>query len=747
VEAEDPSSELKRIEAQIDAASQFDDLKPIFYRLNALIQAYPGDFDVQFTGNELKQRIMFRGAVLKQKPAPAPSPPTAGKSQMSLSPPTRPQRSFARQAALVVGLLVVLAAGVFVLYRIEKGKKTRAVEVSIATTPPGASVKVTEKPARGGNGKESACTSDCKLALTPGTYGVSASLDGYEPAASDINVAAGQRPAVRLALKPQPPSVRLLTDLERGTVALDDRAPVDLVEGQWVFDNVPPGAHTVKVIGANHTASFRFETAPARMPAVTGVEAKDMTAVLVASLANHARVTTNAGPWKLTVNGQPQADASPAGTDLSGFQSGVNEIVIRQGQDERNMSESFGPAPLLTAFLKTGGSTGTLVVATGHEDVRVFLNGKEYRRRTERGELRIQTLGKVEVRVAKSGFQDEPPRTVEVKKGAEVRVQFALMPQPQFGSLQIRGGIAATEVVLDQRNAGSVGPDGTFHLDSVAPGDHTVELRREQYVPKRIPLSFKAGQTLVLGSAEAGLTPSQATIRFTRNPPTAVITYRRADETEPHEVRAAEIQVVPGNYTITATAPGFMEATAPIQLAPGESRDLNVVLVREQPKAPMPMVRGMDGFEDPQSWKQDGETWSHTGGGFVAYKLTPSGTFTFTVSLRGRGGQIRWCVQYLDSKNYLLYELDRKNFWAGVVERGKRLERVKQAHNLGNQKSFAIQVEIFADRAIQKVRVGSDWRVLDTFAEPDRAFTNGKFGFLLPGNDEIAIADFKFVQR
>jgi hypothetical protein len=37
--------------------------------------------------------------------------------------------------------------------------------------------------------------------------------------------------------------------------------------------------------------------------------------------------------------------------------------------------------------------------------------------------------------------------------------------------------------------------------------------------------------------------------------------------------------------------------------------------------------------------------------------------------------------------------------------------------------------------------------VLDTFVEEDRDFTQGKFGFLIQGNDEIAISDFKFMPK
>ena len=113
-----------------------------------------------------------------------------------------------------------------------------------------------------------------------------------------------------------------------------------------------------------------------------------------------------------------------------------------------------------------------------------------------------------------------------------------------------------------------------------------------------------------------------------------------------------------------------------------------------------------------------------------------------------RAGAIRWCLQYLDPKNYLLFEIDRKNFRAWVVKDGQRLERVpKTPHNLGNQKTFTIQIDVTADRLLQKVRGGEDWKGLDSFSEPGRDFTQGKFGFLIQGNDEIAISDFKFQPR
>jgi tRNA U34 2-thiouridine synthase MnmA/TrmU len=132
--------------------------------------------------------------------------------------------------------------------------------------------------------------------------------------------------------------------------------------------------------------------------------------------------------------------------------------------------------------------------------------------------------------------------------------------------------------------------------------------------------------------------------------------------------------------------------------------------------------------------------------------MAPKGVLTFTVELlKGGGifrpGQIRWCVQRVDSRNYVLFEMDRKNFWAGVVENGRRFERIKSPHGLDKQKAFTVQVEIASGEVVTKVRVGDEWRVIDTFSEPARDFTEGKFGFLIQGNDEVAISDFRFTPR
>ena len=71
-----PQEELKRLDEQIESATELAALKPIFYRLNEIVRGFPDDFDVQLTGDEVKQRLIAHGTLLKQQEtSPPPSAP------------------------------------------------------------------------------------------------------------------------------------------------------------------------------------------------------------------------------------------------------------------------------------------------------------------------------------------------------------------------------------------------------------------------------------------------------------------------------------------------------------------------------------------------------------------------------------------------------------------------------------------------------------------------------------------------
>jgi hypothetical protein len=231
----------------------------------------------------------------------------------------------------------------------------------------------------------------------------------------------------------------------------------------------------------------------------------------------------------------------------------------------------------------------------------------------------------------------------------------------------------------------------------VAPGDHVIGLRRERFAPKQFSRSFAAGQTVTIGGSDVAL--------------------------------------------VAERAPAPLPAPAP------ETRPEPVA-----PKAAPPKVASMDGFESQEGWtKQDNGIWRRRGGGFVPYKASPAtGTFTFAVYLvRGgnvfRGGRVRWFMDYTDPKNYIVSELDENNLTIREVVNGKSTEHARVKHNVeSKEKAWAIEIEISPDSLIQRIQKDQQWVTLDTWNKSDRNFADGKFGFLVQGNDEIGVSDFKF---
>ena len=718
--------EIKALGQDIDLALDLADLEPIRYRLEQVAGEHPDDSGVQKAVEETKRLLLSRVARLtpsttrrvasdfptESLPIPG-GPPTIDLSQTTIpdasfiptlpaTPVAEPRPPMEWQRALWMGVGVGIVLSLILIVVLVNVARKRNVSLSdltatdvavqIATTPPGASIRV--------NGEEK-CTSNCQLTLLPGAYQITAFLDGYEPAASGVSLVLGTPQTLNLTLEARPLTVRVLSDLVQGKVTFDQQPPADLQDGQYVFEKVAAGSHTISVTGPNAEASFSFDLASAKMPAVSGtVTARNMLAMLVSSFAGHARLVTSSGPWKLAVNGQAEENAGPAGVDLKNFQAGLNEMAISQGaanaSDQRSVKEDFGPGPTLTAFLKTDRNVGTLIVSTGENNARVFVNNKEYPRRTQDGQLRIQTVGQVEIRVSKNGFENAPAQTTEVKKGGEVRLEFKMKPVAQVGSLQIEGATPGAQVLIDQRAVGTVADDGSFQSPAVAPGDHVIGLRHDKFAPKQFSRTFAAGQTVTLSGSDTALVAERAPA-----PPPAA----PAPEPRPEPV-------------VSKAAP--------------------------RPSA-------MDGFESMEGWmQQDNGVWRRRGGGFLTYKPPSAGLFTFAVYLvRGgsvfRGGRVRWIMDYKDPKNYVVSELDENNLTIRDVVNGKSSDHAKLKHNVDSKlKAWAIEIEISPDRLIQRIQKEKDWITLDTWTDADHKFADGKFGFLVQGNDEIGVSDFKF---
>lgn len=776
-----PLDELKQLDAKLAGATDVASLKPLYDRLGELAREYTSDFDLQLAVADSRQRVIEKGLALKRgrtsaervEPVAAAAQPGGGWSParakvVEIPPALAPEPSLTRigstskpldkRRTLLIGAGLGLAAWLIIFVVLIQIARTRniapaspppaasstkaaagTVPVDVSTSPPGASIRI--------NGEEK-CKSNCRLNLAPGNYQVTAVLDGFDPGASGVTVVPGGPINVSLSLVSQTATVRLFTDLEGGKVYLDGQPPGDLQDGQLVLERVPVGKHSVRVVGKSGEVSFAFIAESGKQPVITApVAATNMLAVLVTSLVNQAKVLSSSPrPVSVALNGQSAGMAGPDGLELKDVPAGDQTLTVGEGAAQRKLVLSLGPMPVITAFLKSDITTGTLVVSTGEDDVTVFLNGKEYRRKTKRGEVRIQTVGEVAVRVLKSGFQPVADETVEVKKGEEARVAFHLKPMPKVAAMQIHGAAAGTQIMIDDRPAGRIGGDGSLSFSNLPPGEHSIEARRDGFVPKRIVRTLKAGDTLRLQGTDLALAVATGSLRLALNPADATVTYRRTDEPVTHTARDSTLRLEPGNYIFTAVAPGHVERTERATVAAGETHTLDIVLAREtrlsEIAKPKPRAAASVNWS---GWSKENGEYVRKGGNRVVVQSGPlSGTITFTAHLRKsgglfHGGKLRWFIE--DGGSVSQFEVDKKKFQAKGPDGSRAREHARDRAE-EDDRTYTVQIEVAGDRIVHRLKVGDSWTTVDSLQIKGGA--DRKFGFVIPGNDEIAISNLRF---
>jgi len=104
-------------------------------------------------------------------------------------------------------------------------------------------------------------------------------------------------------------------------------------------------------------------------------------------------------------------------------------------------------------------------------------------------------------------------------------------------------------------------------------------------------------------------------------------------------------------------------------------------------------------------------------------------------------------VKIDDSKNYVLFQIDKKSLYRAQVVNGKETQLKKIPLPTQKETAHTIQMEVANGSIVNRLRVGSNWIVLDTWEDPSRAFGSGKFGFYIPGSDEMALSNFSFTPK
>jgi tetratricopeptide (TPR) repeat protein/tRNA A-37 threonylcarbamoyl transferase component Bud32 len=555
------------------------------------------------------------------------------------------------------------------------------------------------------------------------------------PVAQTLEVA----PAVAAPVTPPPeqalPVVKLFSDAGTGRVTFDDRPPAEFQDGQWILDKIPSGEHKLKFEGPRGEEFFTFSSDAGTAPIVKGpIICKGMLAVVVSAMADHLHVYSSDSTARVSLDGQAPLDVPQDGLDLPSISAGAHELAVTRGGDQYKLDIDAGAAPTLNAFLESGQNVGTLVVVTGQDKARVFLNGKLQQQPTQDGQLRIPNLELKEylVRVSKSGFQDLPGQKIRIRKGEQIKLIFNLQPIPRLASLTVQGGVPGTTVLIDQTPVGTVQPDGTLTVATVSPGDHLVELRKDRFKPKQIKKHFVVGAAVSMGAADVTLDAAPGELRITFTPADAQVTLARAGEAPTKVSSGGALSLPAGSYALTVkTVDNFIRSST-VELTAGQSKSLDLSL------APS----GMSKWDEPTSWNQEKGSFVHKGGDFVMYGLSPtSGTFVFSAMLI-KGHRLQWMLNCTNANNYILFQMDDNNFYRTIVRNGQKGNETKIPHK-GDKKSFrTLQVRVGPNEIVHQIKQGDNWIVLDRYSQAGDNLSLGKFGFYIPGSDQVALASF-----
>jgi len=690
----------------------------------------------------------FGATVLLQSPATETAPP-------AITPPatTKPEGPAGAKPPLNRTLIWVAAVAVIVLVVAWfVARSFRPVLVVIRTHPQGATIRV--------NGEVKG-SGEVQLKLRAGVYQVDVQKDGYQPATQALVVKRGSPAALDLTLQPPPqviPAVpvaqvlRVTSDFQSGKVKFDNDAATELQDGQFANETLGLGKHTLEITSGSAKTNIGFEAAAGRMPVLTETPtAKEVKAVVLTSFQNQAHIQATYAPVKVSVDNQDYGEAGANGIDIPNLPPGNHDVVLTEGTTSHKLSLTNGPSPTIDVRLDSDRNVGSVLILTpGLDDVQVMLDGKPYkqRKKSKSGQVRINLAVKQHtIRVSKEGFQDEPEQTVDIKKGEEVTLRFQLRANPTVAVLAITGAPPGAQVKVDQRPAGTVETGGSLSVPDLSPGNHTIEIAGYKPITK----SFKAGESVTVAQTDLVPQVTKVAVKLVVTPSNATITYKGPDG-RTHEAHPPTVELDEGQYTFTAAAPPRSPESIVVAVGPGKANVVTLSLTSPNAPAKAAGVVTMETWAAQSGWKLENGWYVHRGGGLVLYPVQPSGG-TFVFSMRRQGGvfshRIEWAVGCLDNtSDYIRFGIDKKSIHRAAVTGGKKQkEETEPLKSQAKELEFTLRIEISPASVTTYLQGDSGWEKIDSWPASGLDPANGKFGFYLPGTDEVYISNFSFTAK
>jgi hypothetical protein len=434
-----------------------------------------------------------------------------------------------------------------------------------------------------------------------------------------------------------------------------------------------------------------------------------------------------------------------------GVGAGAHKLTLETGNQSQYVNFESGSAPLLTVHVGAVRNVGSLHIVANEDDASVYLNGNLYRRKTQNGGRLLVYLypNTYSVRLEKEGFRPTEVQVAEVRKSDRSFVDFDMKPIPTAAGLRIENGVPGSEVLIDGASRGAIRPSGVFSMATLDPGRHEIELRKANYRTRQFAMNFVAGDPVIvdgalenaMGGLELEIEPREAKAR---------VTVRREGDSREQVIDELTLNLAEATYTLTATAVGYRGATDVVRIAPDRTvrTTLRLEKLAPPPAKPPESLADIGIWERTAGWERDGDLLVRNGGGLSLASIRPErpGVYSFTAILR-KGKRLEWIVNYEDDLNYLLFQLEKSEFFRNEIVNGKRTTTARVQHSLDHNEFINVEIVVSPNKIEHRIQQGGPWRTIDTYEQPGREFTRGRFGFRIPGRDEVGLGHFDFTPR
>ena len=367
--------------------------------------------------------------------------------------------------------------------------------LQVQTDPPGTTITVAGR---------TCATPLCSFDLPKGNYEVRADRPGYRSATSTVEIGTKTLAPLKFALAPLPSRLLVSTNFASGDVSLDGARAGALHNGEFDLEPVPAGTHSLDIRSPDGRAALRFEAAAGEPPKIlANPSMMDTQGIVVSGYASGAELRCDCPAGEVAIDGRAAGHLENGRFAVAALAPGTHQFRVTAPDGVRDSVIALQNDPSLNVVLTADRNIGTLVIETGQDNVRVFIDNRLQNVVTRQGLVRLPLAVKqYSVRVEKPGYRSPPSQTAEVEKGAIKRVSFDL--QPADAILIVRDAQPGVRVQVDGQGIGITGADGAMRT-SIPPGTHNIDLQKDGFTPRRITREFKPGTQTNLARADVEL--------------------------------------------------------------------------------------------------------------------------------------------------------------------------------------------------------------------------------------------------